>query len=234
MNDLILRAKNGDSSAMNELVKENVGLIWSVVRRFSNRGYELEDLFQIGSMGFIKAVKNFDINMENKLSTYAVTMVIGEIKRFLRDDGMIKVSRNLKEISTRVRILQKEYEDKNQNLTIDEMSKILNIEKEDIVVALDATSIVDSLDRKLSDDTESKTIGDVTASPKDEYDELLKNLTVNSMINVLDDDEKRVIIYRYYRELTQTNIAKMLGTSQVQVSRIEKKAIEKMRCVMKQ
>lgn len=230
MNELILRAQENDKEALNRLIKENVGLVWNVVRRFSNRGYELEDLFQIGCMGFVKAIKKFDVSFGTELSTYSVAMIIGEIKRFLRDDGMIKVSRSLKEIATKVREFQKINIDKDYS--IEEVSKILKIDKSDIIMALDATSGVDSLDRNISDDVDSKTIGESLASKENEYEFLLDKLMINSMLENLTDKEREVIICRYYKDMTQGNVAKLYGTSQVQISRIEKKALSKMRALV--
>ncbi|MBQ9279999.1 MAG: SigB/SigF/SigG family RNA polymerase sigma factor [Clostridia bacterium] len=227
MNELILRAQNGDTAAMNKIIEENVGLVWNVVKRFSNRGYDIEDLFQIGSMGFVKAIKRFDVSMGNQLSTYAVSMIIGEIRRFLRDDGMVKVSRSLKEIAAKAReIMQREPE---KDYTVEKIAEMLEVDKEEIIEALDATNAVDSLDRQVSDDADSKTIGDNIASKKNDYEKLMNQMTIDSLLNVLDEREKKVIIYRYYKEMTQSKVAEVYGTSQVQVSRIEKKALEKMK-----
>ncbi len=220
--------KIGDNTAMNEIISENVGLVWNVVKRFANRGYELDDLFQIGSIGLVKAIKRFDVNYETQLSTYAVSMIIGEIRRFLRDDGMIKVSRSLKETAAKVREIQRSEPDKD--FTLEELSEKLGLEKNDIVMALDATNAVESLDKPIGDDKDSKTIGEGIAYNKNEYDELLDKITLSNMLDCLDEKEKKVIIYRYYREMTQSKVAEIYGTSQVQVSRIEKKALAKMRC----
>ncbi len=227
MNELILRAQNDDKDALNVLIKENVGLVWNVVRRFSNRGYELEDLFQIGCIGFVKAIRKFNFDFGTELSTYAVSMIIGEIRRFLRDDGMIKVSRSLKEIATKVREIQRVEMDKD--FTIEELSKRLNIDQDEIIMALDATMSVESLDRNINDDSDSRTVGEMIAEKHDEYDKMMDKLTINSMLENLDERERDVIIYRYYKDMTQASVAKIYGTSQVQVSRIEKKALSKMR-----
>ena len=212
---------------MNEIVNENVGLIWNTVKRFSNRGYELEDLFQIGSIGLIKAILRFDLNYETKLSTYAVAMIIGEIKRFLRDDGIIKVSRSLKELAISVNDVRVKNPDKDY--TIEELAQILEVEKEDIILALDACSSVESLDKTISDESSSRTIGEMIEYKSNEYEILLNKMEINSLLAMLDEKEKKVILYRYYKEMKQTDIANLLGTSQVQISRIEKKALEKMR-----
>ncbi len=230
MTNLILRAKEGDSKAMDEIINENVGLVWSVVKRFSNRGYELEDLFQIGCIGFVKAVKKFDTSFDTQLSTYAVSMIIGEIRRFLRDDGMIKISRSLKEIAAKVKEIKSQTQ--FENLTIDEIAKMLNLSKEEILMSLDATSLVDSLDKKIGDDADSITVGERIKDNANDYDILLNKMTVNSLLDGLDEKEKNVIICRYYKDMTQGSIAKLYKTSQVQISRIEKKALLKMRGVI--
>ena len=230
MISLILRAKEGDIKAMDEIINENVGLVWSVVKRFSNRGYELEDLFQIGCMGFVKAVKKFDTSFDTQLSTYAVSMIIGEIRRFLRDDGMIKVSRSLKEIAVKVKEIKSQTQ--FENLTIDEIAKMLNLSKEEILMSLDATSLIDSLDKKIGEDADSVTVGERIKDNVNDYDNLLNKMTVNSLLDGLDEKEKNVIICRYYKDMTQGSIAKLYKTSQVQISRIEKKALLKMRGVI--
>ena len=199
------------------------------MKRFSNRNYELEDLYQIGCIGFIKAIQHFDFTLNNQLSTYATYMVIGEIKRFLRDNGPIKVSRSLKEIAWKVKELQENsMRESGIELSIEEISHILNIEKEDIVLALDASLSVESMDRKVGDE-DSQTIADKLADKRDEYERVLNEITLDEALKNLNEQEKKIIIYRYYREMTQTQIANLLGTSQVQISRIEKRALSKMR-----
>ncbi len=230
MTNLILRAKEGDSKAMDEIINENVGLVWSVVKRFSNRGYELEDLFQIGCIGFVKAVKKFDTSFDTQLSTYAVSMIIGEIRRFLRDDGMIKISRSLKEIAAKVKEIKSQTQ--FENLTIDEIAKMLNLDKDEVLMSLDATSLIDSLDKKIGDDIDSITIGERIKDNTNDYDVLLNKMTVNSLLDGLNENEKNVIICRYYKDMTQESIAKLYKTSQVQISRIEKRALLKMRGVI--
>lgn len=228
MNELILRAKAGDSEALSTLVNENVGLIWSIVRRFNNRNYELEDLFQIGSIGFIKAVKGFDEKYGTQFSTYAVPMIIGEIKRFLRDTGPIKVSRSLKELATKVREITEKYErEEGKDLSIDEISEMLKVDKEEIIMAIDATSYIESIDRNIGDDDDF-TIGDKLSDGKDEYEKLVNELSIRGALDVLNEEERKIIFCRYYREMTQSMIAMRLGTSQVQISRIEKRALKKM------
>ncbi|MBR3888022.1 MAG: sigma-70 family RNA polymerase sigma factor [Clostridia bacterium] len=227
--ELILRAQTGDEGALNELIENNAGLVWNVVRRFSNRGYELEDLYQLGCMGFVKAIKKFDLSFGTELSTYAVAMIIGEIKRFLRDDGMIKVSRSLKELAAKVR----EFENNNdKKYSVEEIAEILKVDKFDIIMSLDATSSIDSLDRNITEDSDSKSVGEVIPENETPYENLMDKLMINSMLENLEERERDIIIYRYYKDMTQSMVAKIYGTSQVQVSRIEKRALSKMRAMV--
>ncbi len=229
MNELIERAQNGDEEAMTKIINENVGLVWNVVKRFYNRGYDKEDLFQIGCLGFIKAIKRFNLEFENKLSTYAVTMIIGEIKRFLRDDGMVKVSRSLKENATKIKELQETSIKKfGLELGIDEIAERLEMSVEDVVLALEATAYVDSLDKTITGEKDDDTVGEKIVKEENDYDKLINKMTIEAVLKILNDEEKKVIIYRYYREMTQAQVARIIGTSQVQVSRIEKKALSKM------
>ncbi len=229
MNDLIWRAQNGDRQAMSEIINNNLGLVWNVVRRFNNRGYELEDLFQIGCIGFVKAIQRFDMKYETQLSTYAIPMIIGEIKRFIRDNGPIKVSRSLKELAIKIKQLQeKEEAEGREELQVGEIAQKLNVSTEDIVLALDSNLYIESLDRKIYDDDET-TVGERIVYEKNDYQRLLDKITVEKMLQTLDEKERRVILYRYFKEKTQTEISNILGVSQVQVSRIEKKALEKMK-----
>lgn len=209
-----------------------IGLIWSIVKRFSHRNYEMDDLYQIGCIGFIKAVKNFDISMNNQLSTYATYMIIGEIKRFLRDNGPIKVSRTLKEIAFKVKELQeKSWKEYGKEMSIEEIGKVLSIEKEDIIMALDASQKIESIDRKFNEDDHC-TIGERLTSNKDDYEKVLNEMTIEKTLQKLEEKEKKIIIFRYYREMTQLQIADIMGISQVQVSRIEKRALGKMQAVV--
>ena len=232
MNELIWQAQCGDKNAMSRIIDENIGLVWNVVKRFTNRGYELEDLFQIGCIGFVKAIQRFNTDYETQLSTYAVPMIIGEIKRFLRDNGPIKVSRSLKELASKVRIMQEEFLLKEGNdLTIYELAKRLSVNSEDIILALDATSHIESLDKKIFDDDE-RTLKETVVSEDNDYNKLLDRILVESLLDKLSDKEKRIILYRYYKEKTQVEVSNLLGISQVQVSRLEKRALEKMgRCM---
>lgn len=229
MNELIWQAQNGSKDAMSTLIQENVGLVWNIVKRFTNRGYETEDLFQIGCIGLVKAIRRFNDEYETQLSTYAVPMIIGEIKRFIRDDGPIKVSRSLKELAYKIEMLQSDnIKNGKEQYTIQELSEILKITKEEIVLSLESQEGVDSLDRKIYADDET-TMADKILSSRDEYVELIEKLSIKSMMKVLDENEKKIIIYRYFKEKTQTEVSKIIGVSQVQISRIEKRALLKMK-----
>lgn len=227
----IYRAQNGNKEAMSKLVENNQGLIWSIVKRFSGRGYEIDDLYQIGAIGLIKAVKRFDTSLEVKLSTYAVPYILGEIKRFIRDDGPIKVSRSLKELGTKIREVQKEYMNKNgKEIKIEEISKILKISKEEIAQAIDAFNPVDSIyDSTYTNDEEGISILDKISSNINESNKVVDKICITQLIDTLEEREKQLILLRYFKGQTQSEVAKVLGITQVQVSRIEKKVLNSMK-----
>lgn len=229
--ELIERSKHGDKTARDLVVTKNIGLVWSIVRRFAGRGHELEDLFQIGSIGLIKAIDKFDSSFEVKFSTYAVPMITGEIKRFLRDDGMIKVSRSLKEIAGKVRITREILENRlDREPTIEEISKELEIPTEDIIMALESNAEVESLYKTIyQGDGNAIYLIDKIEETRDENEHLLDHIALREIIDTLDDKERNLIELRYFRDKTQTDIAKELGISQVQVSRLEKKILKVMR-----
>lgn len=228
----IIKAKQGSENAMSKLVENNSGLIWSIVRRFKDRGYDLEDLYQIGSLGFIKSIRRFDTSFEVQLSTYAVPYILGEVKRFIRDDGPIKVSRSTKELCIKIREVQKEYMYKNgQEIKLEEISKILKVPKEEIAAALDSANCVDSIYDSSSNDDDC-TILDKLKSNCDDEKSLVDKIVLKDAIEKLDEREKKIILLRYFRGNTQAQIAKVLGISQVQVSRIEKKVLENMRAML--
>ncbi len=216
----ILQAQQGNKDVLNELVLENKGLIINVARKFENRGYEFDDLYQIGAIGFIKAVQKFDFSYNVMLSTFAVTYIIGEIKRFLRDNGPIKISRQIKEISKKIALEQRN----NPNITIEELAKMFNVDKEEIALALDSENCIRSLEDK-SDDDEIPLIDKL--SSKENNEEIIVNkLALKQCINNLKPREKKIILLRYYKCQTQKKVADIIGISQVQVSRIEKKVLE--------
>ncbi len=229
--ELIERSKQGDKSARDMVVNMNIGLVWSIVRRFAGRGHELEDLFQIGSIGLIKAIDKFDTSFEVKFSTYAVPMITGEIKRFLRDDGMIKVSRSLKEIAGKVRITKEILGNRfDREPTLEEISSELNIPTEDIIMALESNAEVESLYKTIyQGDGNAIYLIDKLEQTRDENENVIDHIALQEIIDTLSDKEKNLIELRYFRDKTQTDIAKELGISQVQVSRLEKKILKVMR-----
>ena len=230
---IIERAQNGSKEDMTKLIEDNNGLIWSIVRRFSGRGYDIEDLYQIGSIGFIKAIQRFDTSFEVRLSTYAVPYILGEIKRYIRDDGPIKVSRSIKELNVKILELQKEYFNKyGRDITLEEISKELKISKEEITMAMDSTRPVDSIEiAKYKDTKTDKTVSilEQISTGKDEQTEITNRITIKKLIGELEDKEKEIIMLRYYKQKTQMQVSKILGITQVQVSRIERKVLEKMK-----
>ena len=223
-------AQENNEEAMEILIKNNSGLIWNIVKRFVGRGYELEDLYQIGSIGLIKAIKRFDISLDVQLSTYAVPYIMGEIKRFIRDDGIIKVSRQTKELAIKIKHIQKEYLDKvGEEISITKISEILNISKEEVAAAIESNNTVDSIYSVEGSSEDERMLMEKIADNKDEYNTLVNKITINELINNLDEREKKVVLLRYYKEQTQAQVGKTLGITQVQVSRIEKRLLEKMR-----
>lgn len=226
----IIKAQNNDEEAMTKIIKTNSGLIWSIVKRFLGRGYDKEELEQIAYIGFIKAIKRFDTTLEFKLSTYAVPYIIGEIKRFIRDDGAIKVSRSIKELSVKIGQIQKEYiTKKGEEITVEELARELKVEKEEIVVALESQRTVESIDKNVYDDENGESKISKISNQKDETTILLNKLCVEELINNLETRDKKIILLRYYKRKTQTEVAKMLGITQVQVSRLEKRILSEMK-----
>lgn len=224
-------AQNNNEEAMEMLIKNNSGLIWSIVRRFTGRGYETEDLYQIGCIGLIKAIKRFDINLDVQLSTYAVPYIMGEIKRFIRDDGIIKISRQTKELSVKIKQIQNDYINKlGEEISINLIADKLNISKEEVAAAIESTQNVNSIyNIEAPDGSDDRMLIDKISDNKDEYNKLVDEMTLKDIINNLDQKEKEVILLRFYKEQTQSQVGKILGITQVQVSRIEKKVLEKMK-----
>lgn len=227
----IIEAQNGNSEVMAKLIQDNNGLIWSIVKRFKDRGYELEDLYQIGSIGFIKAIKRFDTSFDVKLSTYAVPYILGELKRFIRDDGGVKVSRSLKELAAKVRDIQARHlRQTGEEITITEIAKELKISKEEIAAALDSLNpIVSIYDNTYSDDEGGISFIDKISTNVDEAEQIANKISIRELVDNLDEREKQIIMLRYYKNKTQMQVAKILGISQVQVSRIEKKVLNSMK-----
>jgi RNA polymerase sporulation-specific sigma factor len=228
---LIEKAQQGDEKAREILVEENIGLVWSLVKRFANRGYEMEDLFQIGSIGLLKSIEKFDLTFNVKFSTYAVPMIVGEIKRFLRDDGMIKVSRSLKEVAYKAHSMKEALlKELNREPTLGEIAAGLQMDIEDIVVALEANTEIESLSAVIHQgEGKAITLEDKIDQAPTEQSNMIDKIVLSQLIEELPDMEKEIITYRYFEDRTQTEIAKLLGISQVQVSRIEKRILKKMR-----
>ena len=230
--EYIRKAQNGDKDAMAKLVEENQGLIWNIAKRFLGRGYDKEDIYQIGCMGLIKAIRRFDSNYAVQLSTYAVPYILGEIKKFLRDDGPVKVSRSLKELNVKINELQKEYINNGKELSLIEISKILKVPKEEIILAIESSKQIESIENaKYSNSKSDKDLSviETLSNNKDEANLITNKIVIQKLIENLDERERKIILLRFYKDKTQSEVAKVLGISQVQVSRIEKKILEGMR-----
>ena len=229
----IEKAQSGDKNALEELIEENNGLIWSIVKRFYGRGHEPEDLYQIGCLGFIKSIKRFNTDFEVKLSTYAVPYMIGEIKRYIRDDGPVKVSRSIKDLGIKIRELQREKMNKQgKEPKIQEIAKELKVDLDDVILAMEATNSVESIEgTKHINNKDGKSISllDTLSTENNEEESITNKLAIGQLIKDLKDREKEIILLRYYKEKTQAQVAKILGISQVQVSRLERKILENMR-----
>ncbi|MDR2166300.1 MAG: RNA polymerase sporulation sigma factor SigF [Clostridiales bacterium] len=230
--ELIVASQNGDSRARDTIVTENTGLIWSVVKKFIGRGYEAEDLFQIGSIGLMKCIDKFDINFGVKFSTYAVPMIMGEIKRFLRDDGMIKVSRPLKEMAMKAKYMQENLQQATGRVpTITEVADALEIDAADLAHAMDAGGEVESLHAIVhqGDGSPVYLLDKLEMTGHDYGDRMIDKIALREIITKLEPKERQVIVMRYFQDKTQSQIAQAIGVSQVQVSRIEKRVLKTLR-----
>lgn len=198
-----------------------------------NRGYEVEDLYQIGCIGFIKSIKRFDTNFEVKLSTYSVPYILGEIKRFIRDDGPIKVSRSIKELNVKIQELKKHYLiTKGKEITIEEIAKELKVDKDDIIIAMESNNSIESIEGTTSqDDKEGKKLSilDKISTGKNEEEIITNKIVIKQLLKELEERDREIILLRFFKEKTQTEVARILGISQVQVSRIERKVLDKMK-----
>jgi len=229
--ELIGLARNGDKAALNKLIEMNLPLVSAISKKFLNRGYEYEDVFQIGCMGLVKAVNNFDVNYNVKFSTYAVPMIMGEIKRFIRDDGIIKVSRSVKNVARKLHYDREALTKKlHREPTIEELSAYSGVEKEDIIFATESASGLQYLyDTIHQDDGSPVLLIDKLSENPDENAEIVDKLALKEALGNLDLKSRQIIILRYFKDKTQVQVAKMLGISQVQVSRIEKKVLKIMK-----
>ena len=228
---LIQKSHEGDKEARARLVEENTGLVWCVVKRFYNRGVEMEDLFQIGTIGLLKAIDKFDLNYDVKFSTYAVPMIAGEIKRFLRDDGMIKVSRSLKELSYKAYLCREKLQERfGREPSVTELAGELGVEPEELMAALDASSELESLHKPIyQSDGQEVSLMDRLPWRAEPEEEVLDHLLLKELLGGLEKEERQLIYLRYFADRTQAQAGKELGISQVQVSRLEKKILKSMR-----
>ncbi len=225
--ELISLAQNGDNTALETLLNDNSGLIWSVVRRYFGHGVEADDLFQLGSVGFLKAVKGFDTSFGTQFSTYAVPKIAGEIRRFLRDDGSVKVSRSLKEKAQLIRVTREKLTKMlGREPVLSELSKECGLEAEEIAEAEIATTPTESLSRETNEDgcTLEGILGDDGME-----DSLLESISLREAVDELPERERSVVLLRYYKNMTQESTARVLSVSQVQISRLERKAMEMLR-----
>jgi RNA polymerase sporulation-specific sigma factor len=227
MTDALRRAKNGDKDAAAELVEENSGLIWSIARRFFGRGVEADDLYQLGCVGFLKAIQGYDESYGTQFSTYAVPKISGEIRRFLRDDGAVKVSRGIKERAQSIRSARSALEQKlGREPTLSELSAVTGLEAADIASAETAVGPTESLQRETGEEgfTLEQVLGDFG-----EEERLVERVSLRETIARLPERERNVIALRFFHSLTQDGTARVMGVSQVQVSRLEKRAVERLR-----
>lgn len=234
-NNSIKKAQEGDKYELERLIRQNSGLIWSIVKRFSGRGFELEDLYQIGCVGFIKSIKRFDTSFEVKLSTYTVPYILGEIKRHIRDNGAIKVSRSIKELQAKINQIQTEYKiTHKEEISINEIAKKLKVSKEDVAIALEATKPIESIDNAYKSEKGEKGISliDKVSTGENQEEIITNKIALKEAINKLEDNDKQIILLRFYKEKTQSEVARILGVSQVQVSRTERKILNKMKIAL--
>lgn len=226
--ELIKLSQEGDKKAKEIIVSENTGLIWSIVRRFTNRGYEAEDLFQIGSIGLLKCIDKFDLSYDVKFSTYAVPMIMGEIKRFLRDDGMIKVSRPLKEMAVKAKYAREQIVQKEgREPTVQELAEVIQVSVEELALAMEAGMEIESLYSTIHQGDGSPIyLIDKLEQSQSRDENVIDMIALKQIISQLDEKERQIIVMRYFADKTQAQVAKIVGISQVQVSRIEKKILK--------
>lgn len=233
---LLENAKNGDTEATKLIIEANLPLVTSLSKKFLNRGYEYDEIFQVGCIGLIKAVNNFDSSFQVKFSTYAVPMIIGEIRRFIRDDGIMRISRSIKTNIITIHFAKEELEAKlHREPTIEEISNYCNIDKEEVILATEAALNVNYLyDTVHQDDGAAVLLIDKISEKNIQNDNILDKLALKEAISQLEDRERKIIILRYFKDKTQKEVAKMLGISQVQVSRIEKRVLSIMKEKLKE
>lgn len=235
---LIQKAQAGDSCARDILIEKNLGLVHHIVKRFAGRGYDPEDLFQTGTIGLMKAIDHFDLRYDVKFSTYAVPLIAGEIRRFLRDDGMVKVSRTLKEIAARLKHAGLQYQtEQGREPSLRELCEKAGVSYEDAVMAIGASGEVESIEKTIyeGDGRQIRLLDKMASCPEDgqwedsEKNRLLDRMFLQQLLDGLTQEERTLITLRYYEDKTQTQIAKQMGISQVQVSRLEKRILVRMK-----
>lgn len=229
--ELLKQAKKGSEIAVNKLVEMNLPLVGSLCKKYTSRGYEYDDLYQIGSLGLIKAINNFDPSFGVKFSTYAVPMIVGEIKRFMRDDGMIKVSRTVKSLARKIYFCKEQLSiELNREPTIDEIAVYSGINKEDIIIAIESSAGLQYLyDTIHQDEGNAILLIDKLSEQSEEDTDIVDKIALKEALTCLDEKSRKIIILRYFKDKTQMQVAKMLGLSQVQVSRIEKRVLKVMK-----
>ena len=229
--DMLYRIKNGENELKDEFIKANLRLVLSIIKKFNNRGDNINDIFQIGVIGLIKAIDNFDITQPVQFSTYAVPMIIGEIKRYLRDNSAFRVTRSIRDLAYLISQEREKYiKEKNEEPTIDEICKITGAPKEEVVLAIDSMvtpmSIYDSV---YSDGGDQIYLLDQLKNEREESEEIVDKIAISQLLNKLSPKEKNVIEKRYFQDKTQTELAEELGVSQAQISRIEKTALDRLK-----
>ena len=230
--ELLEKAQHGDEEAKEVLISNNLGLVRSVVSKFANIGYERDDLYQLGSIGLIKAIYKFDPTFNVKFSTYAVPMILGEIKRYLRDDGMVKVSRSLKQLAIKAKSQGEALTKKlGREPTVEEIAQSLNVEKEDLVMAMEANFSVEYLHGVIHEEEGSPIwwIDKISLKQENEEEKVVDNILLKEVLGKLEKRERQIIMLRYFEDKTQSEIGEILKISQVQVSRIEKKVLLKLK-----
>ena len=226
---LILKSQAGDEEALEKLIQENNGLIWSIVRRFWYREMEPEDLYQIACIGFIKAVRRFDFAFQVELSTYAVQYIFGEIKKFLRDDGIIKISRNIKELGSKIKNLKKLYGDQ---LKLTQIAQMLKVTEEEVCMAMDAGKKVESINQYIYEDGNCQVQEKIVGNNDEE--QVIDKILISNLMKDLKIRDREIIELRYFKEKTQRQVAAQMGISQVQVSRIERRVLNSLREKLRQ
>ena len=229
--EMLRRIKNGENELKEEFINANMRLVLSLIKKFNNRGENINDIFQVGIIGLIKAIDNFDIEQPVQFSTYAVPMIVGEVKRFLRDNSAFRVTRSLRDLAYVISQEKEKYiKEKNEEPTVDEICKLVNADKEDVILAIDSMispmSIYDSV---FNDGGDQIFLLEQLKNEKEDAEQLINNIAINQMLEKLNDKERLIIEKRYFKDRTQTELASELGVSQAQISRIEKSALDKLK-----